>query len=87
MTEPNAIREDAPSPWWPCPECGCVHFKVTCVFERGWWLSETNYVVAEPPQGRPSAIQVSDAECVDCGTVTNLREQYQWPLVGDWSAE
>lgn len=85
---PNAIREDAPAPWWPCPACGAVHFKVVCTFERGWWLSETNYVHVEPPMGRPTGVQVSAAECVDCGTVTNLHEHYGWPpAVGEWSDE
>ncbi|MGZ4610433.1 MAG: hypothetical protein ACXV2H_09275 [Actinomycetes bacterium] len=87
MTESNAITDNQPSPWWPCPECGGEAFRTTCVFERGSWVSDEQWEAFDPPKGRPSAINVSDVECVQCGWNFNICGHYEWPVNGEWESE
>lgn len=91
MSEPprrdSAISDHGPSPWWPCPACGGIHFRVTCTFERGRWHEaddgELEWRPDDPVSGHPTGIGASDAECVTCGMITNLVEQYGWPVIGE----
>lgn len=78
MSDPSAIREDAPSPWWPCPECGGIHFRTTCVFERGRWADERTWKAFDPLDGHPGGIAV-DVTCDTCGHEFNIAEHYDWP--------
>ncbi|MGZ4516692.1 MAG: hypothetical protein ACXVXN_02055 [Mycobacteriaceae bacterium] len=87
MTEPNAITDDQPSPWWPCPECGGIYFRTTCVFERGAWVSEEKWEAFDPPTGQPSAIKVSDVTCVLCQHTFDVSKHYEWPEPREWESE
>lgn len=78
---------DQPSYWWPCPECGGVHFRTICVFERGQWAEDRDeYLFDDPPNGRPNAIVTGDVECVDCGHRLDIHAHYGWPLIGEFEA-
>jgi hypothetical protein len=70
----DAIADDAPSPWLPCPQCAGVWFKVQAVLERGHWVEDGTYEVdlESPPH---VGAYVSNAgpdgaqpiECNECG--------------------
>ncbi len=84
--EPNAIREDEPYPWWPCPNCLLsVHFRATVCWERGEWIEyepdEHRYEQYDPPSGRPASVQANDVECVQCGHRFDIAKHYEWPIV------
>lgn len=90
MSEPSAITDDAPSPWWPCPECGFEHFRVICCWERGNWQPcgydedgepAFKWQAFDPPRGAPSGVSTM-AECMNCRTTTDLATHYNWPIVG-----
>lgn len=81
MTEPSAIKDDAPSPWWPCPECGEIRFRTTCVFERGRWADDTStYVRSDPPDGRPCGIALN-VTCTACDHELDIAAHYGWPTI------
>lgn len=77
-----ATTDEAPSPWWPCPECGGAHFRVICVFERGEWVDEDTYVHHDPPSGTPTAIDVGVVTCVLCGHRFDIARHYGWGSAG-----
>lgn len=73
-----ATADDAPSPWWPCPECGSVHFRATMSFERGSWMPDGRYVLFDPPTGTPTGIDVSHVDCLECGNEFDIAHHYGW---------
>lgn len=86
MSEPNAITDDAPSPWWPCPECGGIHFHTTVTWERGSWVEyppdEPVWVPFDPPNAVPTGTS-SHVVCADCGHEFDIAQHYEWPIVGE----
>lgn len=77
--QPNAVAEDAPSPWWPCPECGAIEMRFVGVLERGRWNEDWTYQQFSPPDGRPTGIRVDEVTCVACGHTFNPITQFGWP--------
>lgn len=84
MTESAETFDDAPSPWWPCPECGGIEFRTVVLFERGEWISfgddedEGEYETFDPPDGRPGSVG-TDVVCEQCGYRFDIHRHYGWP--------
>lgn len=77
------INDLAPSPWWPCPECGGVALRAIVHFERGRWVDEGTYVALDPPDGVVGSVQASDVTCDGCGHRFDIHAHYGWPTPGD----
>jgi hypothetical protein len=73
----DAVADDAPSPWLPCPECGrSVWFKATVTFERGEWLDEDTYEInlEVPPHITAYQSGPETIECIGCGHRFGLKD-------------
>lgn len=82
----DEIDPDAQSPWWPCPDCGDIHFHTTVTFERGGWVQympeEHVWQAFDPPTGRPTGTAL-DVRCDGCGHEFNIAKHYDWPIAGE----
>lgn len=78
--QPSALSDTAPSPWWPCPECGGERFLGSFVLERGRWTEDfQEWQAFDPPSGVPTGIRVDEVECAACGHTFNPIAVFGWP--------
>ena len=77
----TALRDDQPSPWVPCPQCGEIWHRIIATIERGEWrdtadLTDQVYAIDHDTTPNVTAFQVGEQaiECTGCGHRFGLTE-------------